>query len=133
MRTDADDELMLPALRKYSLISYVPGALKTSVIDTGTGFFSISSSSVSATYPSTDLLSTRYAVTAVAVTGPGQRDRQNFGQLFVVLDNQYPHTFSLRPQRLLNLIVKMITHRARIFNRRQQFLQYFFNIYEMPI
>ena len=45
MRTDADDELMLPALRKYSLISYVPGALKTSVIDTGTGFFSISSSS----------------------------------------------------------------------------------------
>ena len=62
MRTAADDELMLPALRKYSLISYVPGALKTSVIDTGTGFFSISSSSVSATYPSTDLLSTRYAV-----------------------------------------------------------------------
>ena len=45
MRTDADDKLMLPALRKYSLISYVPGALKTSVIDTGTGFFSISSSS----------------------------------------------------------------------------------------
>ena len=42
MRTAADDELMLPALRKYSLISYVLGALKTSVIDTGTGFFSIS-------------------------------------------------------------------------------------------
>ena len=83
MRTAADDELVLPALRKYSLISYVPCALKTSVIDTGTGFFSISSSSVSATYPSTDLLSTRYAVTE-----PGQRDRQNFGQLFVVLDNQ---------------------------------------------
>lgn len=100
MRTAADDELMLPALRKYSLISYVPGALKTSVIDTGTGFFSISSSSVSATYPSTDLLSTLYAVTAVDVTEPGQRDRQNFGQLFVVLDNQYPHTYSLRIRRI---------------------------------
>lgn len=64
MRTAADDELMLPALRKYSLISYVPGASKTSVIDTGTGFFSISSSATLTDVPSTVELFTRKVCTA---------------------------------------------------------------------
>ena len=68
MRTDADDELMLPALRKYSLISYVPGALKTSVIDTGTGFFSISSNATLTDVPSTVELFKRKVCTAAAVT-----------------------------------------------------------------
>lgn len=81
MRTATDDELMLPALRKYSLISYVPGVSKTSVIDTGTGFFSISSSSVSAKCPSTDLLSTRYVVNG-HIARHARADNAAVGTLF---------------------------------------------------
>lgn len=74
MRTAADDELMLPALRKYSLISYVPGALKTSVIDTGTGFLSISSSATLTDVPSTVELFTRKVCTAAAAVGHADLD-----------------------------------------------------------
>ena len=72
-----------------------------------------------------------------AVSGAGIFDRivQKYAdELFdLVAVEQKLRAVDARAQRLLNLIVKMITHRARIFNRQQQFLQYFFNIYEMPI